>query len=84
MILLVEGTRIHDPTGKDEDRVMILITDEDRERVSRAKEQDKPWIYLPNIIEGRDRLCHLYMVYPALFEGKKEYVWTDLTVTVLD
>ena len=84
MILLVEGTRIHDPTGSDEDRVMILITDEDRERVTRAKEGDKPWIYLPNIIQGKDRLCALYMIYPALFEGKKEYKWNDLTVNVLD
>jgi hypothetical protein len=84
MILLVEGTRIHDPTGSDEDRVMIFITDEDRERVCRAKEGDKSWIYLPNIIEGKSRLCHLYMVYPGIFEGKKEYAWNGLTVNVLD
>jgi hypothetical protein len=84
MILLVEGTRIHDPTGKDEDRVMILITDEDREIIYRAKEVDKPWIYLPNIIQGKDRLCALNMVYPAIFEGKKEYEWFECTVNVLD
>jgi len=75
MILLVDGT---------DERIMILITDEDRERVGRAKAGDKPWIYLPNMIQGKSRLCALDMVYPGIFEGKKEYSWNELTVNVLD
>jgi hypothetical protein len=84
MILLVEGTLIHDPTGKDEERVIIFISDEDKERVYRAKEGDKTWIYLPNIIQGKNRMCLVDMVYPGIFEGKKEYSWNGLTVNVLD
>jgi hypothetical protein len=75
MILLIEST---------DERVMIFIGDEDRERVYRAKEENKPWVYLSNIIEGKSRLWALDMVYPGIFEGKKEYQRTDRTVYVLD
>jgi hypothetical protein len=75
MILLIEST---------DERVMIFIGDEDRERVYRAKEESKPWVYLSNIIQGKERLWALDMVYPGIFEGKKEYQRMDRTVYVLD